>query len=99
MGWAPTRAAARQMVNHGHVRVNEQKMSIPSYQVMVDEVLVLDETATKIPAVAELLKEEPAALPAWLKRKGPSGKIVRLPVREDVKESIDEQLIVEYYSR
>lgn len=99
MGWAPTRAAARQIVNHGHVMVNGKKMSIPSYQVLLNDVIVLKESATKIPVVSDLLKDEPATRPAWLDKKGPAGKIVRLPIREDINEAIDEQLIVEYYSR
>lgn len=99
IGWAPTRAAARQMVNHGHVMVNSKKMNIPSYQISVDDVLVLKESATHIPVVADLLKEEVASIPAWLTRKGPTGKVNRLPIREDIKEAIDEQLIVEFYSR
>lgn len=99
MGWAPTRAAARQIVNHGHVMVNGKKMSIPSYQVLLNDVIVLKESATKIPVVSDLLKDEPATRPVWLDKKGPAGKIVRLPIREDINEAIDEQLIVEYYSR
>ncbi len=98
-GWAPTRAAARQMVSHGNVMVNGKKMSIPSYQVHINDVVVLKERATKIPVVAALLQEEVGTLPAWLEKKGPAGKISRLPQREDIKEIIEEQLIVEFYSR
>lgn len=98
LGWAPTRAAARQLVNHNHVTVNGKKMSIPSYQVNVGDVLVLKQKAAKIPAVAETMKEagEP---PEWLKVKGPTGNVASLPKRADISEAVDEQLIVEYYSR
>ncbi len=99
MGWVPTRAAARQLVNHGHVLVNSKKMSIPSYQVHVNDVIVLKGSAIQIPVVDLLLKEETITAPAWLEKKGPAGKVVRLPQRDDITEVIDEQLIVEFYSR
>jgi small subunit ribosomal protein S4 len=99
MGWAPTRAAARQLVGHGHIMVNGKKMSIPSYQVNINDVIVLKEKTTHIPVVSAALQEESGTLPAWLERKGPAGKIIKLPQREDIKENIQEQLIVEFYSR
>ena len=99
LGWAPTRASARQLVAHGHVMVNESRMTIPSYQVKVTDVIVLKPKATTIPVVAELLKEEAGTPPAWLERKGPAGKVARLPQRDDITEIIEEQLIVEFYSR
>ncbi len=100
LGWAPTRAAARQMVGHGHVTVNGRKMSIPSYSVKVNDVITLKDKAAKIPAVDELLKaEEEPTLPGWLSRKATVGKIERFPERDDINEAIDEQLIVEFYSR
>jgi len=98
LGWAPTRAAARQMVNHTHVQVNGKKMGIPSYQVKVDDVINLKDSARRIPVVAELLKEPPTQ-PAWLERKAMVAKVARLPMRKDILEEINEQLIVEYYSR
>jgi small subunit ribosomal protein S4 len=98
MGLAPTRAAARQLVSHNHVQVNGKKMNVPSYQVKVGDVINLKSKSTKIPVVAELLKEQPAA-PEWLTVKGAAGTIVRLPQRDDIQEGISEQLIVEYYSR
>ena len=99
LGWAPTRPAARQMVSHGQVMVNAKKMSIPSFRVSVDDVIVLKTKATKIPAVADRLQAEPGNLPAWLERKQATAKIVRYPDRDDIAEKIDEQLLVEFYSR
>ncbi len=98
LGWAPTRAAARQLVAHNHVMVNDTKMSIPSYQVKVGDVLSLRSKSTSIPVVAEALKEA-AAAPEWLQVKGPVGTIKQLPQRDDITENIQEQLIVEFYSR
>ncbi len=98
-GFAPTRFAARQLVAHGHIQVNGKKMTIPSYRVNVDDVVNLKDKSTKIPFVAELLKEEGASAAEWMKRKGAVVKIDRLPIRDDISERIDEQLVVEYYSR
>ncbi len=98
LGWAPTRAAARQLVNHGHVKVNERKMGIPSYPVLVDDIVRLDDKAIDMPTVAALLKEE-VTIPTWFEKKGPIAKVARLPQREDIQEAINEQLIVEFYSR
>ena len=99
MGFAPTRAAARQLVGHGHLTVNNKRMDIPSYQVKVGDVVSLKAKSSKIPVVAETMKEKVSSAPAWLEVKASLGKVTKLPEREDVLESIDEQLIVEYYSR
>jgi small subunit ribosomal protein S4 len=98
LGWAPTRAAARQIVSHNHVTVNNKKLNVASYQVQVGDVLSLKAKAAKIPAVADLLKSD-HSLPGWLETKGTVGSVTRLPVREDVTEMLQEQLIVEYYSK
>ncbi len=98
LGWAGTRAAARQMVSHGHVTVNNKKMNVSSYAVKVGDVLSLSAIAAKIPATADLLKNE-SALPAWLERKSTVASIVRYPEREDIIEKINEQLVIEFYSR
>lgn len=99
LGWAPTRAAARQLVSHGHVQVNQKKMDIPSYQVKVDDVINLTNRGLKMPLVAELIKEDNAKAPEWLSKKQSVAKVARLPERSDIQEAIEEQLVVEYYSR
>jgi len=99
LGMAPTRAASRQLVAHNHVLVNKKKMNIPSYQVSVDDVVELKGKASKIPVVSECLKSESTTIPRWLKRKGYVGKVDRLPVRDDIENKIQEQLIVEFYNR
>lgn len=95
----PTRAAARQLVSHGHVLVNGKKVNIPSYQVKKDDVVSLVEKAGKIPSVAKMLEDKNPHLPVWLERKGPIGRIVKIPLREEIETELNEQLIVEYYSR
>ena len=99
LGLAPTRAAARQLVSHRHVLVNNKRLSIPSYQVEIDEMISLSTKGMNVPAVKKLLEEKNPVLPGWLERKGPLGKILKLPERSDVDADINEQLIVEYYSQ
>jgi small subunit ribosomal protein S4 len=99
LGWAPTRAAARQMVNHSHVELNEKKMSIPSYLVEVGDVIKLGKKAANIPIIAEMLSNEGFTPPAWLERQHILAKVIRFPERDEIAESIDSHLIVEYYSR
>lgn len=99
LGMAPTRAAARQLVSHGNVLLNDNKASIPSMQVKKGDVVKLTDKAKKIPYIAEILNEKNASIPAWLERKQDAGKVVRMPERDDVTEPINEQLIVEFYSK
>lgn len=96
---APTRTAARQYVSHGHVLVNGSRITIPSYEVATNDVITMGARGLEIPAVKKLVETGPDQLPEWLERKGPVGKVARLPARADIKEDINEQLIVEYYSR
>ena len=91
LGLAPTRAAARQLTSHGHVRVNNRKVAAPSYRVAVNDIIAVSSRALVVPAGMNP--------PSWLKRKAAAGKIVRLPQREDISETITEQLVVEFYSR
>lgn len=95
---APTRAAARQLVSHGHVRVNDHKVSIPSYQVKPEDTITLSPKALNIPNIKELASQK-AVVPQWLARKAAVGKVSRLPQRDDVTVDVNEQLIIEYYSR
>jgi small subunit ribosomal protein S4 len=99
LSFAPTRAAARQMVTHGHVMINGEKVSIPSYSVAAGDVITMSATAMKIPAVASLLKEKDKAVPKWLERTAAAGKVAKFPEREDIDAGINEQMIVEFYSR
>lgn len=96
---APTRAAARQMIVHGHVSVNSKKLDKPSYQVKTGDVIALSPKSVKIPAVADLLADENPIVPSWLERKAHVGKVSDVPTRDDVDIEINENLIVEFYSR
>ncbi len=99
MGFAPTRGLSRQLVGHGHVLLDGKKVTIPSYLVDKDAVITLKQNAMEIPAVKKLLDDKTFHAPEWIERKGPVGKVIRLPVRSDMVEDMNEQLIVEYYSR
>lgn len=99
LGIAPTRTMARQLVSHGHVMVNGEKVSIPSFRVSSEMVVTLKQKSLEIPAVKKQLDDKGYKTPAWLERKGPVGKVIRLPERQDISEDINMQLIVEHYSR
>ncbi len=98
LGFAPTRASARQLVNHGHVRVSDKKVTIPSYRTRPEEIITLSKRGINIPVIEAMVKEDSVA-PAWLEKKAAVGKVSRKPERQDVAEAIQEQLVVEYYSR
>lgn len=99
MSLAPTRTSARQFVTHGHVLINNQKVSIPSYQVNVNDVISLKPKALQIPAIKKLLEEKNPVVPSWVERKGAVGRFIKIPQRSEIQSDVNEQLIVEYYSR
>ena len=98
-GLAPTRAAARQLVGHGHVLVDGKKIDVPSYEVKPGAVVSLTDKGQKVPHVAELLSDKDFSPPKLIKRKAAVAKVERLPQREEVDANIQEQQIVEFYSR
>ncbi len=102
LGLAKTRDQARQFVNHGHITVNGKKLSIPSFRVKVgDEVSLSKKMDNKdiSKQIAQEIKAEKRAVPAWLERLKSGGKVTAEPVRENIDKSIKEQYIVEFYSR
>ena len=100
LGLAKSRNQARQFVTHGKVLVNGKKLSIPSYQIREGDEVTLKKDMIDNPSVKEALENAATeSLPSWVKRQGTIGKVVKLPVREDITVPINEQLIVEYYSR
>ena len=99
LGFAKTRAHARQIVGHRHVLVNGKKLNIPSYQVKVEDVISLTPKAQKNVQVLSLMEDKDKIIVPFLKRSGMSGKLVRTPKKDDVKPPFDLQLIIEYYSR
>ena len=102
LGFGSSRAQARQLVRHGHVRVNEKKLNIPSFQVKAGDVIGLAPRATKNVLVAASVESvKGRGVPKWLELDGASlkGKVLSNPARDDVNFPIQEQLIVELYSK
>lgn len=102
LGYAVNRAEARQLVNHGHFAVNGQKADIPSMLINPGDTVEVRENSMKKKFFKELPDfAEKRVLAPWLDRdvKKMSGKVVRLPERAEIDGNLDEQLIVEYYSR
>ena len=102
LGFGNSQAQARQLVRHGHVRVNDRKIDIPSYQVRVGDVLTLTPKSAKnalVEASVEAVKGR--GVPKWLELDPANltGKVLALPERDDVTFPIQEQLIVELYSK
>jgi len=102
LGFAASRAQARQLVRHGHVAVNGRKVSIPSYRVSKGQVISIKEKSRTNEQVKSSVETARArGVPAWLDLtpESFSGRVVELPKREDIKLPIQEQLIVELYSK
>ena len=102
LGFGSSRAQARQLVRHGHVRINEKKLNIPSFQVKVGDVVALTPRAGKNAGVlASVESVKGRGVPKWLELDGAGlkGRVLSLPARDDVNFPIQEQLIVELYSK
>jgi small subunit ribosomal protein S4 len=102
IGLGMSRRQARQLVRHGHVAVNGRKVNIPSYQISVGEEISIRESSRKL-ALLEQAKEFASHqnAPGWLEidRDNFKGKVLALPKREDIHLPVNEQLIVELYSK
>lgn len=102
-GFAPSRRAGRQLVTHGHFTLNDRRIDIPSIRLKPGDKLVLRKGSQSSGYFKELdnISPAPAAIPAWIKvnRKKFEVEISGLPTRDDAELDINEQLIVEFYSR
>jgi ribosomal protein S4, bacterial/organelle type len=102
LGFSGSRAQARQLVRHGHVRVNGKKVNVPSYVVGTGAVVSVKEKSKANPLIAGAVETAKGrGIPAWLELNAAEfqGKVVTLPKREDVALQINEKLIVELYSK
>ena len=101
LGFASSIRQARQMVVHGHIRVNGKKVDIPSYRVNIGDEISLKERSRNIELFREnFLSSFPNMYPYLEKDESSfSGKLIRYPEREEIPIEIDDQLVVEYYSR
>ncbi len=102
LGFADSRRQARQIVQHGHIAVNGRRTNIPSYEVKVGDVISWEETSKKLALFQMVVKELGSRpVPSWLEldRDAVKGRVIAKPTRADIESTIDERLIVEFYSR
>lgn len=102
IGFATTRPFARQLVTHGHIKVNGRKVSSPSFQVKPGDVIDVRDTAVSRHLVSRSLENaQVRPVPDWItfNREALRAQIVRMPTRDDIQPIVNEQLIVEFYSR
>lgn len=102
LGWASSRAEARQLVTHGHFQVNGNKVDIPSYLLKVGDALSIKKKSLdseKIKAVLEANASRP--VPTWLEVSGEAteAKVIAMPERDQIEAPVEEHLIVEFYSK
>ena len=99
MGLAPTRAAARQLVSHSHITLNGAVCNIPSVQVKPGEVIAVRERSKSLEVITNSVAS--ASKYSWIEfdPKALTGKFLNVPAREDIPENINEQLIVDLYSK
>lgn len=101
-GFANSRRAARQLISHGHFNLDGKKMNIPSCRIKVDQALEVNPKSKSNQYFKELLENPaPGASPKWLKTETKNLKVqvVSLPQRDDIPEELNEQAVVEFYSR
>ena len=101
LGLATSRAAARQLVRHGHILVAGRKVNIPAFQVSPGQEIAVRERSRQMQTILRALDLLGGRVPHWLefKRETMTGRVVSLPKREDVNFDIKEQMIVELYSK
>jgi small subunit ribosomal protein S4 len=102
MGFAPSRKAARQIVRHGHVIVNNRKVNIPSFLVSPEDEVSIREKSRTMPLIQEAIESSTdVSSLEWFEvtKDAFIGKILAYPSREQIPMEIDERLIVEYYSK
>jgi len=102
LGFASTRAAARQLVGHGHVKVNGRKVNISSYALKVNDVIeVKDSNVSRQLATKNMESATSRAVPDWLSlnKEAFKGTVMRIPSRDEIQPIANEQAVVEFYSR
>jgi small subunit ribosomal protein S4 len=102
LGFGTSRRQARQIVRHGHIQVNGRKVDIPSYQVKANDEIAVRESAKQLPVIVaaiEYTSHQPS--PNWLEvnRETLTGRVTSIPKRDDINLPVNEQLIVELYSK
>lgn len=99
LGFTPSRSLARQLVSHGHILVDGKKVNVSSYALKPGQVISIASRGLKIKEVKASLDDKGRKIPSWLERKAAVGRVKNLPTREEIDFDIDEDLIVNFYSR
>lgn len=102
LGFGVTRSGARQMVSHGHVKVNGRKVNIPSYALRVNDVIeIRDNSKSRQMAGKNMESSTSRSVPDWmsLNREAFKGVVMRIPTRDEIQPIANEQAVVEFYSR
>ena len=102
MGFAPNRRRARQLIGHGHILVNSKKVNLPSYEIKDGDIVEVKESSRGMPEIIDSFsKAEHRGIPAWVEidRENLRGKVLHIPPREEIQLPVQEQLIVELYSK
>jgi len=102
LGFAPTRRSARQLVTHGHFKINSQKVNIPSYQVKIGDTIQVREKSKQLDIIHNAMKRvKDASMYSWvsLDKAAMTGSFLRVPDREEIPMLANEQLVVELYSK
>lgn len=102
MGFAPNRRRARQLIKHGHVIVNAREVNLPSFAIKAGDLVEIREASRGMPEIAESLsKSEHRGIPGWVEIDSANykGKVSHIPSRDEMQLPVQEQLIVELYSK
>jgi small subunit ribosomal protein S4 len=102
LGFATSRSQARQLVRHGHIRVDDRRVDVPSFRIRPGMTVAVAEKSRKNTRIAEAMDfAQGRGIPVWLELDAENivGKVLEIPTREDIRFPIQEQLIVELYSR
>ena len=102
LGFAVSRAQARELVSHGHFLVNGRKVNTPSYRVKTGDLIEVKEASKDLPPIVSALEVTAGSrVPSWIELNAEKrqGKVFHVPMRDEIDTQIDETLIVEFYSR
>lgn len=100
LGWANSRQQARQLVVHGHFKVNGKKVDIPSYLIKAGDIVSIKEKSADTESFKAIIEANGSRpVPTWLEKDANSAKVVNLPTREQIAAPVEEHYIVEFYSR
>lgn len=102
MGYAPNRRSARQLIRHGHILVNGREVNLPSYEVKKGNTVEVKQSSKEIPEIVDSIsKVEHKGIPSWVEVDAVNlkGKVLNIPAREELQLPVQEQLIVELYSK